>query len=132
MGILPGSNFIHLNGTVLTVYANTIQEKKLAIKELKLKKKELGLQKRTATDQQKVIRATYTQKMRTRRSMGRGGGQLGQAIRNIEHGWHDRQRANLARDLAPLEEQKQHIESMILALDNLVLQLEQQILASRT
>ncbi len=130
MDNLPESNFIHFNGTVLTVYANTVQEKKLALKEIKLKKKELALQKRALIDQQKIIRATYTQNIRSRRSMGSGEGQLGQAIRAIEHGWHDRQRAHLARDLAPLEEKKQHVEALILAFDNLALQLERQILSS--
>ena len=125
-----GCNFIKLNGSVLTVYTNSVPEKKLAIKEINLKKKELALEKRSINDQQKIIRATYTANVRSRRSLISGGGQFGQAIRTIERNSHDRERAHLARDLAPLDEKKQHLDAMILALDNLALQLELQILSS--
>jgi hypothetical protein len=130
MDRLSGTNFIYLNGTMLTVLAGSVPEKKLAMKEIKFKKKEMALQKRSITDQQKIIRATYTQNTRFRRSTGPGGGQLGQAFRTIERNARDRERAHLARGLAPLEEQKQRLDAMILALDNLALQLEQQILSS--
>ena len=127
MEITP-SNFVKIEGTRVSVNANGLAEAKLALKELKLKKKEFGIQKKVILASQKEIRAAYTEEVRTRGSMVRGGGGVGKFFRAIQTISRDSKRSSLATDLAPLEKAKQEIEAMIHAIEHLILQIEAKIL----
>jgi hypothetical protein len=129
MEITP-SNFVTIEGTRVSVNATGLAEAKLALKELKLKKKEFGIQKKLIMTRQKEIRASYTDEVRTRGSMVRGGGGVGKFFRAIQTFSRDNKRAGLAADLAPLEKAKQEVEAMIHTLDHVILQVEAQLLRS--
>ena len=95
------ANFVQIVGKEIRVNTSTVAEAKFAIKELKLKKKEYSLQKRAVTDKQKEIRAQYTDEVRSRGSMMRGGGGLGKFVRAVQSASRDSKRAQLANALAP-------------------------------
>jgi hypothetical protein len=112
----------------ISVRANSVPQAKLALKELKLKKKELSLLKKQVTEQERQIRATYTDEVRRRGSKFHGGGSIGRFIRLAQTASRDSARANLAQQLAPFEEQKRKIEAMRSAIEQLILQVEAFIL----
>jgi hypothetical protein len=122
------STYVGIQGRQITVNVNSVDEAKLALKELKLKKKEFGLLKRSITEKQKEIRADYTGDVRSRGSMMRGGGGLGKLVRVMQSASRDARRAQLARNLEPLEAKKQEIEAMIRAIDSAILQVEAALL----
>lgn len=68
----------------LSVSARSVAEAKIAIKELKLKKKEYALVKREISQQQKQIRAEYTDRVRQRGSKLRGCGSIGGFVRTVQ------------------------------------------------
>lgn len=112
----------------LLVSVNSTAEAKIALKELKLKKKEYSLTKREISQQQKQIRADYTDKVRQRGSKLRGGGSIGQLVRTVQTINRDAERRTLAQQLAPLEQKKDTIDSIINAIDQAILQVERFIL----
>jgi len=112
----------------ITVEARSLQEAKLALKELKLKKKELSLLKRQVTEQERAIRAGYTDAVRRRGSKIQGGGGIGRFIRMMQTASRDSARRNLAEQLAHYEQERRRIESMKSAIDQLILQVESIIL----
>jgi hypothetical protein len=112
----------------LRVSARSVAEAKIAIKELKLKKKEYALAKREISQTQKQIRAEYTDSVRQRGSKFRGGGGIGSFVRTVQTISRDADRRNLAQELAPLEQQKNAVESMINAIDRATLQIEKIII----
>ncbi len=122
------SNFIKIIGNQVQVNTSTIAEAKLAIKELKLKKKEYSLQKRAINEEQKRIRAQYTEEVRSRGSMMRGGGGLGKFVRAVQSVSRDSRKAQLASELAPHEKRKQDIEAMMRAIDSAIIQVEAAVL----
>lgn len=119
---------IEIAGTEVTVKADTLADARLAIKELKLKKKEYSLRKRAIADAQRNLRAQYTEDVRARGSMMRGGGFFGKVARAFQSSSRDSRRARLAAELAPYETKKQEIEAVIRALDSAILQVEAAIL----
>jgi len=125
---LSPSTFVKIDGTRISVSAHGAAEAKLALKELKLKKKELGVQKRILVSRQKEIRASYTEEVRTRGSMVRGGGGFGRFIRAVQTISRDSKRAGLAGELAPLERARQDVEAMIHAIDTLIIKVEAELL----
>jgi hypothetical protein len=122
------TSFVQITGSTVEVHADSLAEAKLALKELKLKRKEYMLSKRSLTARQRAIRADYTTIVRSRGSMLRGGGKLGRFFRVLQTSSRDGRRAQLARDLLPLEREKQHIDALVQAIDSAVLQLEASIL----
>ncbi len=112
----------------LRISARSVAEAKIAIKELKLKKKEYALMKREISQQQKQIRADYTDQVRQRGSKLRGGGSIGHLVRTVQTINRDADRRTLAQELAPLEQQKNVIESMVNTIDQTILQVERFIL----
>ena len=110
------------------ISVESVQEAKIAIKELKLKKKEYALVKREISQQQKVIRAEYTENVRQRGSKMRGGGGLGQLIRTVQTINRDADRRALAQQLAPLEQQNNIIDGIINAIEQAILKIEKYIL----
>ena len=125
---LSKAMFVKIIGNELIVRAKSIAEIKLALKELKLKKKELSLAKRILNEEQKQIRSQYTEEVRFRGSMIRGGGGLGKFLRAVQTASRDSKRAALARNLSPYEVRKQEIESMLRAIDSAILQVEAALL----
>jgi hypothetical protein len=125
---LTGKSFVEVVGSTVHVRANSTSEAKIALKELKLKKKECSLFKREINEKQKVIRASYTDEVRTRGSMLRGGGGLGKFVRLFQTVSRDDKRSQLAIALAPLEQEKQSVESVIHAIDSAIIQVEAYIL----
>jgi hypothetical protein len=125
---LSPTTFVKIEGTRISVAAQGAGEAKLALKELKLKKKELGMQRRLLASRQKEVRASYTDEVRTRGSMVRGGGGFGRFIRAVQTISRDSKRAGLANELAPLERAKQDVEAMIHAVDTLILKVEAELL----
>ena len=110
------------------VPARSVAEAKIAIKELKLKKKEYALVKREISQQQKQIRAEYTDKVRQRGSKFRGGGSIGGFVRIVQTINRDADRRTLAQELAPLEQQKNAVDAMINTIDQTILQVEKSII----
>ena len=111
------------NGEIKVNVSNFL-EAKLALKELKIKKKEYSIQKRQITEQERIIRAEYTNKVRQRGSKFQGGGGVGKFIRSVQTVTRDAARRELANKLAPYEQQKRFVESMISAIDQIILKIE--------
>ena len=112
----------------ISVRANSVTEAKLALKELKLKKKELSLLKKQVTEQERQIRANYTDAVRNRGSKFQGGKSIGRFIRLAQTASRDAVRQNLAHQLAPYEQQKRKIEVVQSAIEQVILQVESVIL----
>jgi hypothetical protein len=127
MGLAP-ARFIELRGGTVRVTAKSRAEATIALKELKIKRKEFGLKKRAISDQQRAIRANYTDEVRNRGSMMRGGGGIGKIFRTIQTISRDGRRSRLAHELAPLETKKQEIEAVLRAIDSVIVQLEANLL----
>lgn len=124
--MLPNQNsFVSITDDgELRVSARSVAEAKIAIKELKLKKKEYALVKREISQNQKQIRAEYTDQVRQRGSKFRGGGSIGRIVRTVQTINRDADRRTLAQQLAPLEQQKNVVDAMINAIDQTILQVE--------
>ncbi len=114
----------------INISVQSLAEAKIAIKALKLKKKEYALVKRELTQQQKIIRAEYTDQVRQQGSKVRGGGSIGRFVRTVQTINRDADRRTLAQKLAPLEEQKNAVDGIITAIDQAILQLEKYIIQS--
>lgn len=128
--MLPNHNSfvtIAVDGDV-HVSARSVVEAKIAIKELKLKKKDYTLIKREISQNQKQLRANYTDGVRQRGSKFRGGGSIGSFVRTVQTINHDAERRNLAQELTPLEQQKNAVERIINEIDKAILQVEKFII----
>lgn len=120
-----GTRYVSVDPSgLIQVNVQDAGEARLAIKELRVLKKALGVHKRRITDQQKAIRAQYTQKVRLRGSMFRGGRGFGRFLRLMQTAGRDADRAQLAVSLEPFERQKQKIERALNQVDSVITQLE--------
>ncbi len=128
--MLPNQNsFVNIsNNGDLNVSAKSVAEAKIAIKELKLKKREYALAKREISQQQKLIRAEYTNSVRQKGSKFIGGGGFGRLVRTVQTISRDVDRRTLAQELAPLEQRNNTIDGIINAIEQAVLQLEKFII----
>lgn len=108
----------------LHISAKSVVEAKIAIKEMKLKKKEYALVRREISQRQKQIRVEYTDQVRQRGSKFRGGGSIGRLVRTVQTINRDADRRSLAQELAPLEQQKNTVETIINSIDQGILQIE--------
>ncbi len=129
---LTPSKFVTIKGTQISVNASGVAEAKLALKELKLKKKEYGLQKKMITSQQKEIRVAYSDETRTQGRLTCGDSTLGKIFRAVEIFSRDTKRMGRDAELASLENAKLDIESMIHAIDRIIIQIEAQLLKHET
>lgn len=109
----------------------SVAEAKITIKCLKLKKKEYALAKKEISQQQKEIRATYTEQVRQRGSKFIGGGGIGRIVRTVQTINRDADRRNLAEALAPLEQRKNKVETAINLIDQKILQIERYIVENK-
>jgi hypothetical protein len=114
---------ITYDGQVSASYRNKA-EAKLAIKELRLAKRELQLSKRELNQQQRAIRGQYTDEVRRRASLVRGGGGVGRFIRAVQTTSRIARRQQFADDIAPLERQKAQIDAMVAAIDQVILKVD--------
>ncbi len=79
--------YVQIHDSHIEVNPNTPQEAQLAPRELRLVKKEYSLAKRQINEMQQAIRAEYTDEVRRRGSMMRGGGGLGKFVRTLQSYW---------------------------------------------
>lgn len=124
----PSNQLVQVTDTGVHSEVNSIDDAKLAIKELKIKKKEYALTKKLLANQQKQLRAEYTNEVRTRGSMVKGRGAILGFARSMQSISRDNRRAKLAKDLAPLEQKKMRVEKVVSAIDDAIIKLEAYIL----
>jgi hypothetical protein len=100
----------------------SIEDAKAQLAQIKLKKQELSLQKKQIVEQQRQVKASYTDATRDRATIGKG---IGAAI-SPNHGKIARKavsvknsydRKGMAEELEPLEMQRQEVEAAIQQLD---------------
>lgn len=100
----------------------SIADAKAQLAQIKLKKQELSIQKKDILEQQRQLKAGYTDATRGRATIGKGVGaainkDLGKAARKAVSVKNSYDRKGLADDLEPLELQRQEIEASIQQLD---------------
>jgi hypothetical protein len=122
--VLPASYITMTPSGQIAVHARNAAEAKLAIRELRAKKKEISLTKRAIMQEQREIRAAYTNLVRRRGSKFIGGGSVGGIVRAFQTWNRDAARSQLATELAPLEQQRSRIETWIMAIDSVIIQLQ--------
>lgn len=131
--MIPGnSRYVSFDGKTISIEAKSVDEAKLALKQMRIIKAELGIRKRAVAAEQKTIRADYTNYVRSRGSLLRGGGGIGGIIRLLKIKSRDNKRAELAVRLAPLEESKQSLERQILLVEAAILRVQAEIITRET
>jgi hypothetical protein len=90
----------------------------MSVQQLRLRRKELALLKKSLIEQQRQIRAAYTEQIRkpsfsVRIMMSKGQTQV-----------HKRQRRTLATQLKPLEQQRQAVEAELAQIELALLRLQ--------
>lgn len=123
MNLTP-TNYIIINDSSVQVNAKNPAEAAIALKELKIKKKEYGIIKRNLNAQKREIRSSFNHQTAQRGPKFMGGGGLGRLIRGIQTISRANARAEVSNQIAPLEVQSQEIDSIILAIDSAIVQLE--------
>jgi hypothetical protein len=121
------SNLVNFDGSRISLSVNNVAEAKLAIKELRLIKKEMQIDKKRLAEDIKVIRFEYSQSVKSRGPMMRGGGGFGRFVRGFQTLSRSGDRHSLASKLQPLETQKTSIDSNINQIDGAILQLERYV-----
>ena len=108
----------------------SVPDAKLALKQLRLRKRELGAAKKVVMEEQRQIRAGYTEKVRERGSKFGGGGGVGRFVRAVQSASRDADRKQLAKNLEPYEEQRSRLEAAMNVIDRAILQVENYIAQS--
>jgi hypothetical protein len=124
---LPSSFVTFTASGQIRVHTRNAAEAKAAIRELRTKKKELSLSKRAIMQEQREIRAAYTDLVRRRGSKFIGGRSVGRIIRAFQTLNRDAARSQLAKELAPLEQERARIEAWNMAIDSVIIQLQASI-----
>lgn len=111
---------------------SSMEDAKAQLAEIKVKKQELSLQKKNIVEQQRQLRAEYTDNVRDRSTAGKGVGaliskDLGKASKKVASIANSYDRKALANDLEPLEAQRVEVEAQIADLDRQKLLLDQWI-----
>ena len=120
----PSSYVTFLPNGQINLHARNVPEAKLAIQELRARKRQLVLAKRQIMQEQREIRAAYTHHVRQRGSKFIGGGTIGRIVRVVQTASRDSTRAQLANQLAPLEDERSRIEARITNIDYAILQMQ--------
>jgi len=118
------SSLIQVQNDEISYSVVDAAQAKLAIKELKLLKKGYALRKKEIVAEIQATRFNYSQEVKSRGSMMRGGGGFGRFVRAIQSVSRDSKRSGLASALHPLEVRKAEAEGMMHAIDQLVVKLE--------
>ena len=114
------------NGEIL-INVRDVSEAKPALKELKLMKREVANAKRLIMENKRQIRASYTDKVRSRFGLfGKHG--TGGWIRDYQKAERNSSRRRLAKDLDPYEAEQQKLEAQVIALNRAILEVEAYIL----
>lgn len=124
----PNGLVVSPNGD-MEVRVSSVADAKLAIKQLRLKKKELALEKKVVAAEMTEIRADRRTQVGRQGSMTRGGGDFGKVARAVQRTSRDMARSRHANRLAPLDDEKQRIDTARHRIDTLILDLEHYILA---
>ncbi|HET9015452.1 MAG TPA: hypothetical protein VFN57_07640 [Thermomicrobiaceae bacterium] len=119
---------LEITDTGVKARYRSVAEAKAAIKLLKAEKAKLNYQKKVILEQERQIRAQYTDMARRRGPVVWGGGIWGYLIRGAQLSGRAADRQALAKALKPFEDQRRPIEDKILAIDGVILQLEGYIL----
>jgi hypothetical protein len=117
-------DIVRMRGNKIEISASSVEEAQLALKELSIRKKELALAKRQIMEQERTMRAGYTDQVRRQGSKVRGGGGVGRFIRTVQTGQRDARRSDLAKHLEPLEKRRREVEAQIVTIDKAKLQLD--------
>jgi len=112
-----------------TTLPTSMEEAKAQLAEIKLKKSELTTAKKNVIEQQRQLRAEYTDNVRDRSTAGKGVGALiskdvGKAAKKVASLQNSYDRKDLATELEPLEQQRVEIESAIAELDQQKLRID--------
>ena len=112
-----------------TALPTSMEEAKAQLAEIKLKKSELTTAKKNVIEQQRQLRAEYTDNVRDRSTAGKGVGALiskdvGKAAKKVASLQNSYDRKDLATELEPLEQQRVEIESAIAELDQQKLRID--------
>ncbi len=99
-------------------------ECKLAIQAIRVKKTEVQLAKKENMEEQRQVRAAYTDYVRRRGSRYPGGGRLGKFVRLIQTMSRDQQRLALANELAPYENRRREFEALLMACERGICEAE--------
>ena len=103
-------------------------ECKLALQAIRVKKKEVHLAKKENMEEQRRIRAAYTDYVRRRGSRYPGGGRIGKFVRLIQTMNRDQQRLALANELAPYEHRRKEYEELLMACERGIGEAERMLL----
>ena len=112
-----------------TALPTSMEEAKAQLAEIKLKKSELSTAKKNVIEQQRQLRAEYTDNVRGRSTAGKGVGALiskdvGKAAKKVASLQNSYDRKDLATELEPLEQQRVEIEAAIAELDQQKLRID--------
>jgi hypothetical protein len=118
------TSLVSINGAEVSYSVSNTAEAKTAIKELKLLKKGYALQKKEVATEIQAIKFNYSQEVRSRGSMMRGGGGFGRFIRVFQTASRDTKRSGLASEIQPFEYRKAELDGIMHAIDQLVVKLE--------
>jgi hypothetical protein len=118
------TSLVQITDDNVSCQVSSVPEAKLAIKELKLLKKGFALQKKEVATNIQTVRFDYSQEVRGRGSVVRGGGGFGRFIRAFQISSRDNKRSNLADALQPLEGEKNRLDGLMHGIDELVVKLE--------
>lgn len=127
------SGFILTDGADgLAIHVTGKAEAKAALKDLRLRNRSLTAERRVVRMESAEIKRQYRGAGRSRSMIGRGGGSFGKTVRAFEGLGRqiDASRRNKATDA--VEGRINEYDRMIGAIDSIILQLEQQMLAAES
>lgn len=108
----------------------SVDDARRAVSDLKFRKRELAVAKRVVADQAQVVQADYTDQVRRRAPMMRGGGNAGRIVRGMQQAGHSGARRQLADLKRPLEAERRDLESQLTTIDEVLLKLESYIMSN--
>ena len=118
------SSLVQISGSKLSCSVETSAQAKTAVKELKLIKKGYALDKKAIATKIRTVRFEYSQNVKSRGSLLRGGGGIGRFFRAVQTVSRDSQRAGLASSLAPLEAERHRLDTVMHSIEEMIVMLE--------
>ncbi len=120
----PGTVKISKDGSVRARW-KTPADARAVLQQLRMERRQLMLVKRQIMEQQRILRAQYTDRTRSRGGGFTGGGHFGRALRAVDQLGRASDRQKLAKALAPLEQQRMGLEARITEIDRAILRVQQ-------
>jgi hypothetical protein len=125
MGLFGSDQLVTFKGNGdIALHVKSAAEAKVALKQLRLRKQELMVAKRELATTAHALRASYTDQVRRRAPMVRGGGGFGRFVRRAQTYQRAGARQELAKYLKPLEQQRLHVEARIAVVDRAIVKVE--------